>query len=416
MNKWTVSFAVVLCLSGMGQAMADCGGASVKEVTKAFADGKRFEKKGDARSALGAYAAAQEYTCEANPVAAEAIRRAAALGRQLGDAARAKGQLEAAFMSYELGGHFAAADRVLSDWIQAEPDSVSLYERAYDHVANRSLEAFAANNAARLAVTGAYALDPALVSRVHAMPAQGLARALQAETASFNENFLAKNAAMIKARPADPADIAGLTQWQGSYVAFRQQFSGNYMEEAQRALDRAKSWVNADRRSTDNAAHLKRIAQRADARVSTLTQKYFGAPDALAAALGFLARTTTDSQPDSQREARIRSQAENLGDAALKRSNFMLAIAYYDVAGAEAKSARANAQMQAHVEARMQDRVAAARKDAEAIAAQFSDPAAVAAMQRDAENARRSLEESRRTRPAPAAGKSTDDLAKELGL
>jgi hypothetical protein len=416
MNKLTASFAVVLCLAGMGQALADCGGASIKEVTRAYADAQRFEKRGDPRSALGAYAAAQEYTCETNPVAVQAIKRAAALGKTLGDASRAAGQHELAVTYYEQGGHFAAADQALQDWIQAEPDSVALYQRAYDHVANRSLEAFAANNAARLQVTGPYKLDTNLASRVHAMPAQGLERALQAETKSFNENFLARSVAIIKARPADPADLAGQSQWQSAYAAFRQQFPRDHMQDAQRSLDLAKSWVNADRRSADNAAHLKRIAQRADARVSTLTQKYYGAPDALSAALGFLERNSDNENGALKRMGKIRSQAESLGDAALNRANFMLAIAYYDVAGAEAKAQRANEQMQAHVQARMQDSVAAARRDAEAIAAQFSDPDKVEAMKRQAQGAQRALQESAAARATPAAKQAKDDLAKELGL
>ena len=64
----------------------------------------------------------------------------------------------------------------------------------------------------------------------------------------------------------------------------------------------------------------------------------------------------------------------------------------------------------------MQPAIDEARKNAEAMAATFADPAKVAAMQQQAREMQRQMEESAAARRTPAAQKSRDDLAKELGL
>src|SRR5688572_22514342 len=87
------------------QAQADCAGASVQDVKRRYANAQQLDKAGKLREALGAYAAATEYTCEANPVAAPAAKRAAEIALPLGQDAEKKKDYELAFVLYGDGGH-----------------------------------------------------------------------------------------------------------------------------------------------------------------------------------------------------------------------------------------------------------------------------------------------------------------------
>ena len=274
----------VIGLFALNGAYADCAAdATVADVRKAQARGQQLEKSGDARGALAAYVAAQAYTCEANPVATEAARRGAALAKPLGDAAKAKGDHAAAFDFYERGGHFAAADREMLARIQAAPDDIALYSEALRHVQNHGLPAFQANEAVRLAVTGAYTLDPALAQAVAAMPAKATERALAAESAAFNEAWYAQYAALIRARPENPTDFAALQQYAARMQAFQTQHRGDPLRDPVEAIERVQQWqtqvvdsagcgagaqAGRARRSTGRPAHPEvcRCAEAAGAR------------------------------------------------------------------------------------------------------------------------------------------------------
>lgn len=406
-----------LGLLGASRAMADCGAsATIKDVRRAHATGQKLEQSGDRAGALAAYVAAQEYTCEPNPVAADAARRAAAVARPLGDAARTRGAHAEAYDYYERGGHFTDADRALGQWIAAQPDDPELYWKALKHVEYRSLDAFRSNEQARLAVTGAYSLDPALAARVKAMPEQGAQRALQAEAAAFNEAFLQEHVALIQARPDNPADIAGQQRWLARAQAVQARHQRDYLRESRAALERLRQWGVKSVNAGEPEAFARRRAERAQARVQLLTQKYAGAPDLLDAATDYVTYVTSESEAQAPQTAKIRRQAEQLGDAASARKRFQLAIDYYGVAGADAKADRAREQMQAWAREQMQPTIDAMQRDAQAMAAQFKDPARVEELKRQAAEAQRSLQQSAQKRDPAAARKSKDELASELGL
>ena len=114
--------ALVSMASRAGTAPADCSAtATVADAREAYERGLRQEDAGYPLAALGSYVAAQARTCRANPVAANAARRAAALARALGNAAIRRGDYATAFMLYERGGHYAAADLALRAWLATEP-------------------------------------------------------------------------------------------------------------------------------------------------------------------------------------------------------------------------------------------------------------------------------------------------------
>jgi hypothetical protein len=408
--------AIFVAFCATTPAHADWACARPSEVKASYARGQSLEKNGKLREALSAYVATQANACAGNPVVADAAKRAAALALPLGDAARAKGMHELAFQLFESGGHFAKADQALMAQIAANPDEVGRYEKAASHFDDRSLPAFEANNQVRLGVTGEYSVDPAFVSRVKALPTQGATRALQAEAAGFNDTFLSKQVQFMQARPSDPADFAGMQRWTQSYGAFRKQWPKDYMKEAQQAMRLLQQW-GARSRNAGEPESIEALRQkRVESRIVTLTQKYAGAPDLLAAALDYLSQTASDRSIYAPRETTIKAQAEKLGDASLGRKNFLLAIDYYDVAGATEKAQKARVQMRGAAQARMQPQIDAMKRDAQTLQAQFSDPNRVAEMQRQAQEAQRVMERSTAAQKPRGKQQSKDDLAKELGL
>jgi hypothetical protein len=383
----------VIGLFTLNGAYADCAAdATVADVRKAQARGQQLEKSGDARGALAAYAAAQAYTCEANTVATEAARRAAALAKPLGDAAKAKGDHAAAFDFYERGGHFAAADREMLARMQAAPDDIALYSEALRHVQKHGLPAFQANEAVRLAVTGAYTLDPTMTQAIAAMPVKATERALAAEAAAFNEAWYEQYAALIRARPENPTDFTALQQYAARMQAFQSQHRGDPLKDPVEALERVQRWQTQVVDNAQAAALARKRAERAEARATLLTQKYADAPKLLELALDYLAHSTGDSEAQQPRLLKVRRQAESLGDAALAKKRYHLAIDYFDVAGADDKAGRARTQLQAMAQQQMQPTLAAMQRDAEALKAQFSDPARIAEMQRQAQEMQRALQ------------------------
>jgi hypothetical protein len=417
MKRFASSLVGLLGFLALQGAYADCAAdATVADVRKAHARGQQLEKSGDARGALAAYVSAQAYTCQPNPVAAEAARRGAALSKPLGDAAKAKGDHAAAFDYYERGGHYAAADREMLARIQGAPEDASLYAEALRHVRQHELPAFQANEAVRLAITGSYTLDPALAQAVATMPAKATERALAAEAAGFNEAWYAQYVALIRARPESPTDFAGLQQYATRMQAFQSQQRGDPLNDPLDALQRVQQWQGQVLDNGQAEALARKRAERAEARAAVLMQKYADAPRLLEMAIDYLGHSTGDSDAQQPRMQKVRRQAENLGDAALAKKRYQLAIEYFDIAGADEKAGRARAQLQALAQQQMQPTLAGMQREAEALKAQFADPARIAEMQRQAQEAQRALQKSAQQRKGPAGQKSADALAAELGM
>lgn len=405
-----------VALLAAGPALADCAAdATVNDVRQAYARGQQKEKAGDARGALGAYVAAQEYTCDPNPVAAEAARRAAAIAKPLGDAARAKGDHAAAFDFYERGGHFAAADRELLARIESAPDDASLYGEALRHTQYRALPAFQKNEASRIQATGPYVLDAGLVKALAAMPMKAADRALAVEAAAFDEPWFAQYMALIGSRPENPTDFAALQQFGSRMQAFQAAHPKDPLRAPLEALSQLRNWESrvVDEKLAETLA--RRRAERADARAAVLVQKYAAAPQLLDLAIDYLGQSSADSTTREPRVQKVRRQAEALGDAALAAKRYQLAIDYFGVAGARDKEDRSRNALQAMAQQQMQPSIAAMQRDAEALRAQFADPQKIAEMQRQAQEAQRALQSGQQARK-PQSGSSADALAAELGL
>jgi hypothetical protein len=174
--------------------------------------------------------------------------------------------------------------------------------------------------------------------------------------------------------------------------AFQSQHRGDPLKDPVEALERVQRWQTQVVDNAQAAALARKRAERAEARATLLTQKYADAPKLLELALDYLAHSTGDSEAQQPRLLKVRRQAESLGDAALAKKRYHLAIDYFDVAGADDKAGRARTQLQAMAQQQMQPTLAAMQRDAEALKAQFSDPARIAEMQRQAQEMQRALQ------------------------
>ena len=233
----------VACFVAMGNAFADCAADyTVQDTQRFYSEAQQLERAGKVRGALAKYVVAQGYTCDANPVEADAAKHAAALALALATAAEKKGDFQDAFDLYDAGGHYAAADRALMSLVRANPDDPSLFTKAREVLEYRALPAFSNNNKIRLAVTGAYRPDPKNLAEVFAMPATGVQRALQKETAILSEQYLHDRVQLTQSVPDDPTDAGAMQKAMLAQQNFAQKYSTDPLRASRDALDLAYRW------------------------------------------------------------------------------------------------------------------------------------------------------------------------------
>jgi hypothetical protein len=410
------SFVALACFAASANALADCAAdATVADVRASYAKAQQLEREGKLPGAFLAYVAAQEYTCDPNPVEADAARRAAPLAATLGADQEKKGHFEKAFDIYDNGGRYADADRALMSLVRANPDSPYVFGKARGALEDRALPAFHSNNKVRLAVTGAYHPDPKNLAEVLAMPAKGAERAFQKEAAAFNEQYLRELVQVTQSTPDDATDFEAMQAAQARFTTFAQKWPNDPIEASRDALSLAQSWASA---STDKAVSDKIEAQRKqvlEQRVATLLGKYSGAPKLIDAAIDYQSSVNQDHDLNKQRIAAIKSQADKLGDEASSKQRLMLAAEYYSVAGQSDKAQAARDRQQQQAMARMQPDIDRMQKHAAELQKQYSDPEKIKAMQAQAEAMRKSLEQQQQAN-AKTNAKRADDLEKELGM
>lgn len=416
MNTLIKAALLTSALTLAGNALADCtSDSSPAQVRKAYTNAQNFERAGKKREALFNYFRAQDYICEDNPVERDAAQRAAVLARELAPKAEAQGNLQEAFDLYEAGGLYAAADRALIALLRKQPDDISLFERARQTFSYRALEAFAANNALRIEVTGPYRFDAKLLTEVMAMPAQGVARDLAKETSAFNEQYLQDLVAVVQSQPANPLDMAG---WQRAQAA-QQYFAGKWqrdpVKESLDVLEHARAWtVHVPDAAAEERLHQQR-RQRLTERAELLTQRYSGAPQLLESAKDYYGRQNLERPALEVLLARIHTQALTQATIAEQAGSLTLAAAYYDVAEQPAKAQGARDRVAQLAQAQMAPAIDQAKAQAEQMRAAYSDPKKIEAMRNQALEAQRSLKEAQAKQAGSNASRA-DDLEKELGL
>jgi hypothetical protein len=416
-HKITTAALLLGALLSAGTAFADCPGPFVRDMKRAYDNAKASENLGKREDALFFYHGAQGSVCENNnPYEADAAKRAAPLGLELGAAAEKRGDFDKARQLYEAGGHFAAADRAFMQSIRPKALEPGAYKSGKDHFYNRTESWFAANNAAALKVTGAYRPDPKLIAEVDAMPAKGIAYAIQKEAANFNEELLRDYVQVAQAQPDDPTDANALQRMISVQQAFTQKWKSNgSVKTSQEALQTLRTWSITVEDKNLAATVTAKVAQISEQRATTLRQKYFGAPQFLRDAMDYYYLPASDNSTVEPQVGVVRAQALKLGDEANAKNRYGLAAAYYEVADADDKADAVRERGRQAAMKKMQPTIDQMRKQADAVAKEFSDPAKVAEMKRQAEVARKAMQEQQAGAKA-GNRKGAADLEKELGL
>ena len=199
-SSYYIQCVLLTCACITTTSYADCvADISVADAKRYFQQGSQLEIRGDVYAALVAYNTAQGYVCEdgGNPVAKSASQKASALGLALGEKAERQGHFytvddnkPGAFQYYEAGAHFAAADRMLVAALQQDPANRSLSATAQEHFRTRGEAYFTANNAMRLAVSGAYRLNPDHVRYVQSLPRINIDQLLKQASAQLPDTYL----------------------------------------------------------------------------------------------------------------------------------------------------------------------------------------------------------------------------------
>lgn len=402
-----------------GTAFADCPGPFVRDMKRAYENAKAAESAGKKEDALFFYHGAEGSVCEnSNPYEADAAKRAAPLGLELGVAAEKRGDFDKARELYEAGGHFAAADRAFMQSLRPKADVAGTYQTALEHFNNRREAAFAANNSAALKVTGPYTPDPKLIAEVDAMPAKAIEHATQKEAASFNEEFLRDFVQAAQAQPDDPTDASQLQRMISSQQAFNQKWKGvEFVKNSRDALDTLRMWGYTVRDPKLSASIAAKVVQLSEQRATTLRQKYFGAPDLLNEAMSYYRIPGADENPKVEQQiAGVKAQALKLGDEANAKNRYTLAAAYYDVADARSKAEAVRERGKQAAMRKMQPSIDEMQKQADALAKEYSDPAKVAEMQRQAQAASKAIQAQQQSGAKANNKKAAADLEKELGL
>jgi len=405
-------------------AFADCDGTN-DDAKRLLAEGKTFESQGKKQAALYKYEAARGYFCEkVNPYAPEAAKRAAPLALELGAAAEKAGEYDQAKQLYEAGGQYAAADRALMQKVRANADNVGSWESAVSHFENRQAEWFYSNNAEMLKVVPGYKPDPKYIAEVEGMPARALASLTKKEAAAFNEEYLREYVQVVQSTPSDTTDAAAMQRALAAHQALAQKWKGeDPIKTSRELLGQLRFWgIRADTREPEFAKTvLARTSQLVEQRASTLRQKYSGAPKLLEHAMDYYHVLGTEDSKARAEIAATKAQALKLGDEANAKQRLALAADYYSAAGQREKAQAARDRQQQLAMQKMQPTIDQARKQQEELAKQFSDPAKIEEMRKQAAAAAKAMQEHQGSAAAQAARKeanrkSADDLEKELGL
>jgi hypothetical protein len=415
MKKIVTTAALISALLLTSQAYADCAGGTVQDAKRAYESGKLNDGQGKKEQALFNYQAAQGYVCEGkNPYEADAAKRAAPLGLELGAAAEKHGDFDKAHLLYDAGGHFAAADRVFMQLTRANQDSHHAYQRALEFYRNRA--SVVENNAAAVKVTGAYTTDPKYMAEVKAMPAKALERLLQKEAAAFNEQYLREYVQLAQNITDDVTDPAAVQRNIGAQQAFAQKWKQQDLVKASReALSDLRMWgLNVPDEQYSKTVATK-VQQVTEMRATSLRTKFMGAPKLLEEAMDYYRGLGSENPDLDGKIAAIRAHALKLGDEANAKNRYSLASAYYDTAGEDDKARAVRDRQQQLAMQKMQPSIDQMRKQAEDMQRQFGDPAKVEEMKRQAEAMRKAMEARQATSKA-SNKQSAEELEKELGL
>jgi hypothetical protein len=411
MNSRTVLMIAALALSMASNAVrADWDTEGERRYAEAaYVAGQAAERAGKLAEALENYQAAQS---SYNPNAIKATQRAAQIAPALASAEEKKGNHAQAATLYDQGGHFAAADRALMTAMRAKLDSPQVVGELLKRFDERASEHFKAMQKLRLEVTGPYSPDASLVQELRTALAKGPERTLQREAAAFDANYLKERVALVRSRP-DTIDFAANMAAANSERAFLQKWPDELLKKSLRELGILREWSQVEPDETVRASILTKLLRRAEERAATLMASYNGAPEFLERAQDYCS-AVHDLKPAEPRIASIKALAGKLGDEAEAKGQLVLAGSYFQVADDRAKAQAVQKRQEQIGLKKLQPDIDASKRLAESMREQYSDPAKVEAMRKQAMAAQAAMQAQQ-----PSAERTTQgagDLQKELGL
>jgi hypothetical protein len=429
-----ITVCVLLTIGAAADGLADCtGGASIDYVEGAYAEAQAQERAGKLKDALSSYVEAQAYICErSNPVELAAAREAARIAKPLAAAEEQKGHFDEAAKHYEMGGYYADSDRAQMANVRVHPDDPRYAEVALQWLYNHGSPSHQVNNRVRLSVTGPYAQDPKLVPELKTIVIKGIDRALQRESAAFNEQYLKEYVELTQARP-ESENVTVQLAYSQRWGAFQQKWPEDLLDKSRAELEAVRAWANVlgdtnwDRALAD--ATVERSNKRAEERAAGLEQRYSGAPKLLEEAITYHEISlfqqsrfsdATDAERGNQeaeakrRVQQVKAQAIRLGDEASAKERLGLAYDYYVVGDDDAKAHAAEERKKQLFMAKHKTEIDEASRDMDAIKAAYSDPAKREAMKKQAQEAAKAMQEQKPDKKERA--KKADELEAELGL
>lgn len=375
----------------------------------AFVAGQAAERAGKMAEALTRYVEAQAVP---NANAAKAAQRAAQIAPPLASAEEKKGNHALAADLYDQGGHFAAADRALMTAMRAKLDSPQVVADLLKRFEDRASDLFKHRHPFRLQVSGPYMPEAGLVQEVRTALAKGPERTLQREAAAFDANYLKERVALVRSR-SDSIEVAAQLAAADRERAFLQKWPEELLKKSLGELKVLRQWSEVERDPTIQMSIKAQLVKRAEERAGALTTSYNGAPELLEAAKDY-AIAVQDLKPAEPRIAAIKSTAGKLGDEAEAKGQLGLAYNYFKVADDDAKALAVHKRAEQMALKKLQPDIDEAKRAAAALREQYSDPAKIEAMRKQALAAQAAMQTQRPS--AERAKQDAGDLQKELGL
>ena len=420
-SSYYIQCVLLTCACITTTSYADCvADISVADAKRYFQQGSQLESRGDVYAALVAYNTAQGYVCEdgGNPVAKSASQKASALGSALGEKAERQGHFytvddnkPGAFQYYEAGAHFAAADRMLVAALQQDPANRSLSATAQEHFRTRGEAYFTANNAMRLAVSGAYRLNPDHVRYVQSLPRINIDQLLKQASAQLPDTYLLEYRQLEEQKEKlEPSDFVASLQLQKAATEFQQKWRSDRLEDLRKIYDTATSWTQQMQDHSEAETMRTKIAAQKSAQADKLLNNFADIPNILETAVNFY--YSADNQ---NKVAAAQKRAGELAEIALREERFARAAHYYRINGDYAQETAAEKKLQAQMEATAARMSAGYADQATELQKYYSDPDKIQALQREALKIQQSLQQKQQQNEKNFK-QEQDALEAELGL
>jgi hypothetical protein len=195
--------------------------------------------------------------------------------------------------------------------------------------------------------------------------------------------------------------------------AFMQKWPDELLKKSLAELNVLREWSEVERDPSVQASIKAQLVKRAEERAGALTTSYNGAPELLEAAKDY-ALAVDYLKPAEPRIAAIKSTAGKLGDEAAGLGQAGLAYNYFKVAGDRAKAQAVEERQKQLALQKMKPDIDDAKRAAAAMREQYSDPAKVEALRKQAQAMQAAMQAQRPS--AARAKQDAGDLQKELGL